>query len=232
MSRRRNAPTAARRSGRKRSEFRAGGYFLLTFSPVFSMIDIETVLRTSLSRNVQAPYPSPEPGIKSSAVLVLLRQEGGAWELLFTQRGEQIADHPGQVAFPGGHVEPGDSGPLATALREASEEVGIPATAVDSLGFLDPVDTATGFRIWPVVCVLKQSLALRPAPPEVRDIFWIPLDWLRKPGRWEWRPARTETGHAEHPAVFFEAYQGRILWGASAMITLRLLDIIRGGHIR
>jgi 8-oxo-dGTP pyrophosphatase MutT (NUDIX family) len=191
------------------------------------MTDIEILLRKALPQSIQTPYSSSlPPGIKSSAVLVVLQNEENVWKLLFTRRGKQLADHRGQVAFPGGHVEAGDSGPLQTALREASEEVGIPSDAVDPLGILDPVDTSTGFRIWPVVCLLSRPVVLKPAFPEVHEFFWIPLAWLMEKGRWEWKPVSSDTGRSERRAIFFEAYQGRIIWGATAMITYRLIELI------
>lgn len=162
-------------------------------------------------------------------MLVALKEKR-EWSVLFTRRGEQLADHRGQIAFPGGQVDAGDSGPLQTALREASEEVGIPPEAVDPIGILAPVDTQTGFRIWPVICILRQPISLKPASPEVCEVFWIPLKWLKEPGRWEWQPVPSEAGRSERKAIFFEAYQGHVIWGATAMITCQVLELILMGR--
>ncbi len=164
--------------------------------------------------------------MKLSAVLILLRNWNDAWEVFFTRRSEQLADHSGQIAFPGGRAEAGDSGPLQTALREACEEIGIPPGSVHPLGILDPVDTSSGFRVWPVAGVLRSLVEPGPSSPEVAEAFWIPLDWLAAEGRWEWRivPA----GEARREAIFFEAYQGHVIWGATAAITVQLLDRLHG----
>ncbi len=195
------------------------------------MSEIESLLRRSLPISIRTDFPSPSSGIGYSAVLVVLWKDTEDWKLLYTRRGDQLADHRGQVAFPGGHVEAGDSGPLQTALREACEEVGIPSEQIDPLGILDPVDTSTGFRIWPVVCLLKQPAELKPALPEVREAFWIPLAWLMRKGRWEWRTVPSGAGRSGRRAIFFESFQGHDLWGATALITVRLLEILHGGRI-
>jgi 8-oxo-dGTP pyrophosphatase MutT (NUDIX family) len=181
-------------------------------------------------QSVRTGYPPALPGIGFSAVLALLAGRSGGWNLLYTRRSDRLADHSGQIAFPGGRAEQGDSGPLQTALREAHEEVGIPAAHVDALGILDPVDTSTGFRIWPVVGVLTGPTRPEPASPEVSEAFWIPLAWLSRKGRWEWRPAADASGRGKGRAVFFEPYRGRTLWGATALITVRLLRILAEGR--
>jgi 8-oxo-dGTP pyrophosphatase MutT (NUDIX family) len=165
-------------------------------------------------------------GKKPSAVLIALRRNGEGWRMLFTRRGEALADHGGQIAFPGGRAESGDSGPLQTALREAREEVGLPPEEADPLGILEPADTSSGFRVWPVVCLLHGSAALRPSTPEVVEIFWVPLDWLRGKKRWAWKPVPSRTGHKKCRAVFFEPFQGRVIWGATALIVTCLLEIL------
>ena len=190
------------------------------------MINPETLLRNSLRGNFTKRYPSNLERIKLSAVLILLRNRNDAWEVFFTRRSEQLADHGGQIAFPGGRAEAGDSGPLQTALREACEEIGVPPGSVHPLGILEPVDTSSGFRVWPVVGVLRSPVEPGSSSPEVAEAFWIPLDWLAADGRWEWRivPA----GENRREAVFFEAYQGNIIWGATAAITVQLLDRLHG----
>jgi 8-oxo-dGTP pyrophosphatase MutT (NUDIX family) len=151
--------------------------------------------------------------------------------LLFTRRGDQLADHSGQIAFPGGRAETGDSGPLQTAIREAHEEVGIPPEHILPLGILDPVDTSTGFRVWPVAAMVTRPADVRIASPEVVEAFWIPLAWLREKGRWEWRTVPSGTVRGTRRAVFFEAYRGKRLWGATAWITVQLLQLLPEGRI-
>jgi 8-oxo-dGTP pyrophosphatase MutT (NUDIX family) len=194
------------------------------------MINPESLLRNSLRGTITERYDSSASGGKISAVLILLRNRMNTWEVFFTRRSEQLADHRGQIAFPGGRSEAGDSGPLQTALREACEEVGIPPAAVHPLGILDPVDTLSGFRVWPVVGIIRVPVDPRPSSPEVAEAFWIPLDWLAAEGRWESRTVDATGPGKARSAIFFEAYQGHVIWGATAMIMVRLLDrIITGG---
>ncbi len=239
------------------------------------MIDPEILLRNSLRGNFTKRYPSPASGGKRSAILILLRQRNGHWEVFFTRRSEQLADHGGQIAFPGGRAEAGDSGPLQTALREACEEIGVPPGSVRPLGILEPVDTTSGFRVWPVVGVLRSPVEPRPSSPEVAEGFWIPLDWLAAEGRWKKKIvhadektdstrrtssqviARSEATKQSpffdrrrrllrslrslamtmlfiphlvggREAIFFEAYQRHVVWGATAAILVQLLEKLRG----
>lgn len=191
------------------------------------MIDIESALSGQLPANVSIPYPHQMWRIKTSAVLVPFLEEETGWKILYTQRSDQVADHRGQVSFPGGQGEAGDSGPLQTALREAGEEIGINPEAVRALGILDPVDTRTSFRIWPVVCVLKWPVPLVPSLPEVREVFFVPVEWLMQPENLSRRPVELTGGQTQPQTLFFEPYQGHIIWGATAAITLRLMEILR-----
>jgi 8-oxo-dGTP pyrophosphatase MutT (NUDIX family) len=195
------------------------------------MIDIESALVRRLPNNANLSYPPPEPGIQSSAVLVPLLKEEAVWKLLFTRRSEQLAEHGGQVSFPGGRAEAGDSGPLQTALREACEEVGISAEDVRPLGILDSAGTRTGFRIWPVACILKWPVKLTLSIPEVREVFFVPVEWLMQPGKFHWRNVESANGGALHRALFFEPFEGQVIWGATAAITVRLMDFLRGERV-
>jgi 8-oxo-dGTP pyrophosphatase MutT (NUDIX family) len=191
-------------------------------------MDVVSRLRRTLPRPLSAAFSEPPPGRRNAAVLVPLQPVSGAWRILYTVRGEGLADHSGQISFPGGRPEAGDAGPLQTALREACEEVGVEPDAVEPLGILDPVDTGSGFRIWPAVGVIAEGTAVLPAGPEVRSFFWVPLDWLQTPGRWERRPVPSAAAPGRR-AVFFEAYAGNVIWGATARITVQLLDLLREG---
>ncbi len=192
------------------------------------MINPEIQLRNSLRGNFTKRYPSPSAGLKPSAVLILLRNRNDLWEVFFTRRSEYLADHSGQIAFPGGRVEAGDSGPLQTALREACEEIDVAPGSVHPLGILEPVDTSSGFRVWPVVGVIRLPVEPRPSSPEVAEAFWIPLDWLAAEGRWENRTIDGPRPGGARSAIFFESYQGRVIWGATAAIMVQLLDRLHG----
>src|SRR5690606_17281584 len=102
----------------------------------------------------------------------------GEATVLLTQRTDHLPSHPGQIAFPGGKLEPFDDGPLDAALREAHEEIGLPRQSVQVLGYLDIYPTRTGFRIVPVVGIVPPDVVYRLDPEEVAAVFEVPLSFL------------------------------------------------------
>jgi len=153
-------------------------------------------------------------------------REGGP-ELLLTRRTETVGSHQGQVAFPGGNAEPGDADPEATALREADEEVGLPPTAVEVLGRLDAFPTVTNrVAVTPIVGWVETLPELTPQDEEVARIFSIPFDSLYEPEGW--RSQEVEHEGKIYPLFFFD-WDGEVLWGLSAYITLALLDLTPRG---
>ncbi len=135
--------------------------------------------------------------------------------LLFTQRTDHLPAHAGQIAFPGGKMDDGDDGPVATALREAHEEIGLDPALVEPLGLLDPYRTGTGYLITPVVALIEPGFRLSLNRNEVVDAFEVPLAFLMD--------ARN---HQTHGRVIggrerrFHAmpYGERFIWGATAGI--------------
>ena len=110
---------------------------------------------------------------------IVLRESGPS--VLFTQRTAHLKDHPGQISFPGGRMEPEDSSPAHTALREAAEEIGLSSAHVEILGYLPEYRTVTGFRITPVVAIVTPPFDLCPEPGEVAEVFEVPLAFLMIP---------------------------------------------------
>jgi 8-oxo-dGTP pyrophosphatase MutT (NUDIX family) len=159
-----------------------------------------------------------------AAVLIGLVERPGGPSVLLTQRTTHLRDHAGQISFPGGRVEPGDASLAATALREAKEEIGLDPSKVEILGELASYDTATGFRIHPVVGWLTPPFELRPDPYEVEEVFELPLDFVVDPRNHRRQSFRrgplTRT-------YYVLPYQNRFIWGATAGILVNLSGLLR-----
>ncbi len=173
----------------------------------------------------RAPQARAEWRAQPAAVLVPLYRDRGTWHVLFTQRTDYVDVHRGQVSFPGGRIEPSDRGPEQAALREASEEIGLRPEDVALLGMLDPLLTVTQFRVEPVVGIIPWPYPLRLNSREVAAAFGVPLEWLADPANLEARRQEVLEGP---PMVvyFFRPFEGHVIWGATARITLHLLDLL------
>jgi len=163
-----------------------------------------------------------ETRLKCAAVLVPLVWADEQWHLLFTRRTERVESHKGQVSFPGGGCDEGETTPEETALREVEEELGIDAGHIRILGRLTNMITISSFRVTPVVGVLTWPIVLRVGQEEVERVFTIPLDYLADPhNRWEFTmPGRKRFLIAYHP------YDGELLWGATAKMTVDFLNVL------
>ena len=135
--------------------------------------------------------------------------------LLLTERTQHLTTHAGQIAFPGGKIEPGDMGAAAAALREAEEEIGLDPALVEPLGYLPPYRTGTGFVITPLVAIVSPRFTLRPDPAEVADVFEVPFDFLMNADNHridsrQWRGAERQ--------FYAMPFEQRYIWGATAGI--------------
>ncbi|MBX2881163.1 MAG: CoA pyrophosphatase [Granulosicoccus sp.] len=170
-----------------------------------------------------------------ASVLLPLHQIENEWQLLFIRRAEHKHDrHSGQVAFPGGAQEPADSNQIDTALRETEEEIGVSRKHIDVIATLPVYITSSNFHVTPVVGIVNWPVEIRPAPDEVARVFSIPLNWLINQDNFELR-ARTGTDSTRnnyHPVVYFERYDGELLWGASARMTLNFIRALNEGTIQ
>lgn len=156
-----------------------------------------------------------------AAVLVGLVPRAQDLHVLLTRRQEHLSQHAGQVSFPGGRADSDDRGPLATALREAQEEVGLQPDWVAPLGFLDRFDTISGYRVTPVVAGLDPSYRAVPEPGEVAEAFEVPLSFLRDPANLE----RRQIDYRGRLRAYLQfRYGPHIIWGATAAI---LFDLSR-----
>jgi len=163
-----------------------------------------------------------ETAPKCAAVLIPLVCPGGDWQILFTRRTQHVESHKGQVSFLGGRRNKQKKGPVETALRETLEEIGVEPGAIRVLGRLTNMITVTGFRVTPIVGILPWPSVFRLNEQEVERIFTIPLTWLANPGnRWELPFPGTE-----RQVVIFHPYDGELVWGATARMTLDFLQIV------
>lgn len=154
----------------------------------------------------------------AAAVLIPVtdRAEPG---VVLTQRTETLRNHAGQVAFPGGRADPGDADLVATALREAEEEIGLPPQSVNVVGLADRYRTVTGFEVTPVLGVIPPDLALKPAEAEVAALFEVPLSFLLDPAHHH-RVSAPWRGTTRH---FYEIlWNDRRIWGATAAMIVNL----------
>lgn len=166
---------------------------------------------------VDAPPPRP------AAVLIGVtdRRDPG---VILTLRNASLRRHAGQIAFPGGRVDPGDADAVAAALREAEEEIALPGRLVDVIGTADRYRTITGFDVTPVLGVVPPDLPLVPAEAEVADVFEVPLDFLLDPAN-QHRASVFHDGRERH---YFEILWGdRRIWGATAAMLVNLSRRLR-----
>jgi 8-oxo-dGTP pyrophosphatase MutT (NUDIX family) len=161
-------------------------------------------------------------GRTKAGVLVPLYLEDGVVHAVFTRRREDLRRHPGEISFPGGRRDEGESSLIATALREAEEEIGLPADAVELVGALQPTPTiATGYAVYPFVGLIEPGREWTLSPREVAEILELSLTELRD--GYERRrlvrrglPIRTDT----------YVVDGHVIWGATARILSDLFDRI------
>ncbi len=160
-----------------------------------------------------------------AAVLVGLVPRASGLQVLLTRRTDSLRHHAGQVSFPGGRIEHGDPDPVAAALREAEEEIGLAAALASPLGFLDPLITITGFRVLPVVARIDPGFVPAPDPNEVAEVFEVDLDFLMHPDNLE-HIGMDYRGRVRHVLQFRRPPQApeQRIWGVTASILYNLRE--------
>jgi 8-oxo-dGTP pyrophosphatase MutT (NUDIX family) len=164
-------------------------------------------------------------GLVVAAVLVPLYVAAGQLWVLLTRRTDSLPQHGGQVAFPGGVREEGDENEVATALREAHEELGIDPSHVVVLGQLNDVWTPSGFLISPVVGAIPFPLTVRPASEEVEAVVQVPFGYLANPVVMEEQELEIAGERAPSPIYHYRSHR---IWGATARILADLIGRLTG----
>lgn len=169
------------------------------------------------------PEMQPDNNLREAAVLVPLVDRPDGMTMMLTRRTEHLVDHPGQISFPGGRVEPGDASVEAAALREAEEEVGLDPSLVRIVGRLDQYITRTSFSVVPVVGIVEPNYTSNPDTFEVAEVFEVPLAFLLD-------PANHQRHHREFRGMRREFYAmpygDYYIWGATAGMIKNLYDVL------
>jgi 8-oxo-dGTP pyrophosphatase MutT (NUDIX family) len=169
------------------------------------------------------PGLKPETVLTPAAVLVPLVDRPEGLQVLLTQRTAHLAAHAGQISFPGGRIEPTDRDPIAAALRETEEEVGLTADYVEVIGRLDTYVTGTGFEITPIVGFVRAPYPMKPDPFEVAEVFEVPLAFVTDPRNHQ-RHSRELKGRTR--TFFVLPYENRYIWGATAGMLVNLAEVL------
>lgn len=160
-----------------------------------------------------------------AAVLVPLHQLHGEWWLLYTRRTDELDVHRGQVSFPGGRQESGESA-VQAALRESEEEIGLGPADVRVLGELNPLLTVTQFVVTPVVGVLPWPYPLKVNSTEVARCFGVPIKWLADSSNLDIEYRQPVVPGPKIPVYHFKPYDQEVIWGVTARITVSVLELL------
>jgi 8-oxo-dGTP pyrophosphatase MutT (NUDIX family) len=191
--------------------------------PTFSLADLEWITPGGVSDD--AP-DGQRPGLarlapwRPAAVLLPIVDRPGGLSVLLTLRASALRAHSGQVAFPGGKIDEGES-PREAALREAYEEIGLEERFIEPLGWLDPYLTGTGFRVAPLVALVERSFTLKLNKLEVDEVFETPFAFLMDAANHRLEEREWQGRLRKYYAI---PHEGRYIWGATAGILRNLYE--------
>ena len=194
-------------------------------TPALTDFDAPVRIRGDLDLDPELWVKAGVKATRPAAVLVPVVARAEPMVLL-TQRTPEMKSHSGQIAFPGGKIDPSDANPTAAALREAHEEIGLEADFVEPIGYLDLYLTFSGFRILPLVARIDPDYRMTVNPAEVTEAFEVPLDFLMSPGNHQ-RLKRDWKGIERQ--YYAMPFGDRYIWGVTAGILRNLYERIYAG---
>lgn len=195
-------------------------YSKLSLNEIIALVD------DKLEHNTCDVPPAVDEGYFPAAVMILLVRENDTWNILYTQRTDSVRDHKGQVSFPGGAWETQDTCLKDSALRETYEEIGIKRDHVQIIGSLPPVRTITNYYITPYIGTIPWPNTLKLERQEVESVFLIPLSWLLDDANREVREFEDKNLQIRRDVPFYREYGGHLLWGITAMLTIKFLELL------